>query len=213
MYFQDDQIRNTNIEIRNNIKPLISNDQNISGTYTIFTGYCYVLNLGFMSFVFVSARPGATWLVYYDTIGHIFKLSNFKTEALWKRSGPGISDFELRIFGKSNKRINSIHSTCYLFKWLSPAHIVASFAFHPKIGTISFLATKHPMGVSSLNWGQFYLKNWLRYLSLKPFQKVSNRQVGNSFMYPSFTFLADQRKSGRTWFLGQSIFEAPLLIV
>jgi len=26
------------VEIRNNIKILISNDQNISGTYTIFTG-------------------------------------------------------------------------------------------------------------------------------------------------------------------------------
>jgi hypothetical protein len=41
------------VEIRNNIKILISNDQNISGTYTKFTGYWHVLNFGFMSFVFV----------------------------------------------------------------------------------------------------------------------------------------------------------------
>jgi len=32
----------------------ISNDHNISGTYTIFTGFLHVLNLVFMSFVFVS---------------------------------------------------------------------------------------------------------------------------------------------------------------
>ena len=34
-----------------------------------------------------------------------------------------ISDFELRIFRKSNKQINSIHSACYLFKWLIPGGI------------------------------------------------------------------------------------------
>jgi hypothetical protein len=49
------------VEMRNNIKIRKSNDQNISGAYTIFTGFFHVLNLGFMSFVFVSARPGATW--------------------------------------------------------------------------------------------------------------------------------------------------------
>jgi len=32
------KIRNPNIEMRNNIKFRISNDQNISGTYTIFRG-------------------------------------------------------------------------------------------------------------------------------------------------------------------------------
>ena len=51
------QIRNPNIEMRNNIEIRISNDQNISGTYTIFTnlqGLGIFLNLGFMSFVFVS---------------------------------------------------------------------------------------------------------------------------------------------------------------
>ena len=31
-----------------------SNDQNISGTYTIFTGFLHVLNLGFMPLVFAS---------------------------------------------------------------------------------------------------------------------------------------------------------------
>jgi hypothetical protein len=41
-------------EIRNNIKIQISNDQNISRSYTIFTGSWHVLNLGFMSFVFIS---------------------------------------------------------------------------------------------------------------------------------------------------------------
>ena len=48
------KIRNTNIEIRNNIKIRISNDQNISETWTKLTGYGYVLTFGFMSFVFVS---------------------------------------------------------------------------------------------------------------------------------------------------------------
>ena len=48
------QIRNPNIEMRNNIKIRKSNDQNISGTYTIFTRFLHVLNLGFMSSVFVS---------------------------------------------------------------------------------------------------------------------------------------------------------------
>ena len=41
-------------EMRNNIKIRKSNDQNISGTYTIFTRFLHVLNLVFKSFVFVS---------------------------------------------------------------------------------------------------------------------------------------------------------------
>jgi hypothetical protein len=42
------------VEMRNNIKILKSNDKNFSGAYTIFTGFLHVLNLGFMLFVFVS---------------------------------------------------------------------------------------------------------------------------------------------------------------
>ena len=34
-----------------------------------------------------------------------------------------ISDFELRIFGKLNKQISFIHSTCYRFKWFIPERL------------------------------------------------------------------------------------------
>ena len=49
------QIRNPNIEIRDNFKTRISNNQNIPRTYTISTCFYHVLNFVFWSLVFISS--------------------------------------------------------------------------------------------------------------------------------------------------------------
>ena len=68
-------------------------------------------------------------------LGGILKLKAFHIKIIildatltqpWSKRQGNVK-FELRIFRKFNKQINSIHTTCYLFKWLSPGIGVHSF--------------------------------------------------------------------------------------